>query len=532
MIRITGLRLPLDYTDADLRRAAARALRVPEKALLSCERIRQAVDARHRDRLVFILTVQTTLSSDEQAAVRRCGNPQVSLYTPKPLIFPRAAVQPEHPPVVIGSGPAGLFAALVLAEAGLHPVLLERGEDVDTRQKKVETFRWTGRLDTRTNIQFGEGGAGTFSDGKLNTGIRDPRCRIVLERFVACGAPADILWQAAPHVGTDRLRKTIKNLRAEILQLGGEVRFGHLLTDLETCSGRLTALMVKGPDGIYSLPCTSAVLAIGHSARDTFAMLQRRGQPMEQKPFAVGVRIEHPRTQIDKARYGRFAGHPRLGAADYKLSCRPAGQRGVYSFCMCPGGEVVAAASEAGGVTVNGMSEYARDAVNSNAALLVGVGPGDFGSDDPLAGVSFQRRIEQAAFRIGGGHYRAPVQLVGDFLAGRASAALGDVVPSYRPGVTPTDLRECLPEIITEPLRAALPLFGRQIEGFDRPEAILTGVETRSSSPVRLLRGEDGQSALRGLYPCGEGAGYAGGIMSAAVDGIRTAERLIAALND
>ena len=290
--------------------------------------------------------------------------------------------------------------------------------------------------------------------------------------------------------------------------------------------------MVKGPDGVYTLPCTRAVLAIGHSARDTFAMLQRRGQPMEQKPFAVGVRIEHPRAQIDAARYGRFAGHPRLGAADYKLSCRPAGQRGVYSFCMCPGGEVVAAASEAGGVTVNGMSEYARDAVNSNAALLVGVGPGDFGSDDPLAGVSFQRRIEQAAFRLGGGHYRAPVQLVGDFLAGRASDTLGDIVPSYRPGVTPADLRECLPAIITEPLRAALPLFGRQIEGFDRPDAVLTGVETRSSSPVRLLRGEDGQSALRGLYPCGEGAGYAGGIMSAAVDGIRTAERLIAALDD
>ena len=394
----------------------------------------------------------------------------------------------------------------------------------------MDRFRLTGELDPESNIQFGEGGAGTFSDGKLNTGIKDPRCRFVLEQLARAGAPDSILWQAKPHVGTDRLRLAVKGLREEIQRLGGRVLFGWRVTDLLTEGGALRGLRVATPEGERELECAFAILAIGHSARDTLEMLCRRGLRMEQKPFAVGVRIEHPRRMIDEARYGRFAGHPALGAADYKLSCRPAGGRGVYTFCMCPGGVVVPAASEPGGVVVNGMSEYARDAANSNSALLVGVGPEDYGDPHPLAGVAFQRRLEQAAFRLGGGGYRAPAQLAGDFLRGRASSALGEVEPSYRPGTTLCDLRECLPGFVADSLRAALPALGRQLPGFDRYDAVLTGVESRSSSPVRLLRGADGCSSLPGLYPCGEGAGYAGGIVSAAVDGIRCAEWAIAGL--
>ena len=379
-------------------------------------------------------------------------------------------------------------------------------------------------LDTATNVQFGEGGAGTFSDGKLNSGITDPRSRHVLRTFVKAGAPASILWQAKPHIGTDELQKTVKGLRQEIIRLGGEVRFYTKVTDLVIENGRLTAVVAESAEGTKELPCRQMVLAIGHSARDTAQMLYERGLPMEQKPFAVGVRIEHPRVMIDKSQYGSAAGHPALGAADYKLSCRPDGGRGVFTFCMCPGGVVMAAASEEGGVAVNGMSEHARDAVNSNSALLVGVEPTDFGSEQPLAGFAFQRKMEQAAYRLGGGDYRAPAQLVGDFLADKASSVLGEVQPSYQPGVTLTDLRECLPAFVTGSLKAALPMLGRRLQGFDRPDAVLTGVESRSSSPVRLLRDADGQSAVQGVFPCGEGAGYAGGILSAAVDGIRCAE--------
>lgn len=525
MIRVGGLRLPLSYTEADLKKAAAAKLRVSPGRLAACTLYKRSVDARHRDRLCFEITAAVSLT-DEEAYLAACTVPGVAPLLPAVVELP-AVTPPSHRPVVVGSGPAGLFAALILAKAGLRPLLVERGQPVEQRRQAVETFRRTGVLDTRSNVQFGEGGAGTFSDGKLNTGVKDPRCRFVLEQLAAAGAPEEILWQAKPHVGTDRLCTAVKQLRRTIIQLGGEVRFETQVSDILTAGGALTGLVLQTSAGTEELSCSHAVFAIGHSARDTVEMLYRRGIPLEKKPFAVGVRIEHPRTMIDRARYGKQAGHPALGAADYKLACHLKDGRGVYTFCMCPGGVVIAAASEEGGVAVNGMSEFARNAENSNSALLVGVSPEDMPGASPLAGIALQRQMERTAYALGGGSYRAPVQLVGDFLQDRPSAALGEVRPSYTPGVTPADLRECLPPFVAASLKAALPQLAGQLPRFDRYDAVLTGVESRSSSPVRILRDERGRSAVRGLYPCGEGAGYAGGITSAAVDGIRCAQWIL-----
>jgi len=481
------------------------------------------------------VTLTDTAAADEDATaiVARLGDADVTVVAAEPLSSPPALVRPPSVrPVVVGTGPAGLFAALTLARAGARPIVLERGAAVGERIRAVNAFERTGVLDPQSNIQFGEGGAGTFSDGKLTTNTKDPRCRSVLETLVGAGAPEEILWKAKPHIGTDRLTSAVRQLREEIESHGGEVRFKTRLADLLLdADGRLRAVVTDGQRGREEFAAEALVLATGHSARDTFELLHARGATLLQKGFSIGVRVEHDQRMVDRAQYGSAAGHPALGAADYKLACHLPSGRGVYTFCMCPGGWVVAAASESGGVVTNGMSRYAREGANANAAYLVSVFPEDFGDAHPLAGVEFQRRWERAAFELGGRDFRAPAQLMGDFLRGEASTGPGSVAPTYARGVTFTDLAACLPQFVSASLREAAPIFDRRMRGFASADALLTGVETRSSSPVRVLRDDALQSNLRGVYPCGEGAGYAGGIMSAAVDGIRCAEALLGELN-
>ena len=591
MLEISNLALPLDaglegrQAEKLARRAAARALNVAPNDIAEIRLLKRSVDARKKHDVHFVATLGVELTGGAQAeaaaieaAAHRKGAANVKAHRPyEPLQVPQVGDSPqaqgEPRPIVVGTGPAGLFCALYLARAGLRPLVVERGAAVDERMAAVDAFNAGEPLDPHTNIQYGEGGAGTFSDGKLTTNTKSPWAQHVLHLFVEAGAPEEILWQAKPHIGTDLLVDIVRNIRKQIEQAGGEVRFntqltalhfenGHLiqaeitsLQPTQTLRGRSTNCpeTARSEAAVEMIPASRVVLACGHSARDTFELVRDAGVHMEQKPFSVGVRIEHPQQLINRSQYGKAADHPALGAADYKLSMHLRPQkgeeqgRGVYTFCMCPGGEVVCAASEPEGVVVNGMSRFARDGQNANSALLVGVGPEDFDGEDPLAGVKLQREMEQAAYRTaiaaGGEPYQAPAQTVGDFLAHRAGGPSEQVKPTYARGVAWCDLHECLPSFVARAMEQALPQLDRRLHGFADPQAVLTGVETRSSSPVRIVRGKNMQAQLvaapadvsvlepeTGLYPCGEGAGYAGGIMSAACDGLRVASALVESL--
>ena len=533
MIRINQLKLPVGHTQEQLAARAAKKLRIRPEEIRTLAIRRQSLDARKKPELFFSYVVDAELADEarERQLVRRAGDRDVSIHEEKPYRLPKPGTAPlAHLPVIVGTGPAGLFCGLALARAGYRPVLLERGEAVDARTSRVNRFWREGVLDPDSNVQFGEGGAGTFSDGKLNTLVKDTygRNQAVLRIFVEFGADPSILYVSKPHIGTDVLSRIVKAIREEILRLGGEVRFESRMTDVEVQDGRARSVLVNGGERI---PAEALVLALGHSARDTFQTLYDRGIPMEAKAFAMGLRIQHPQRMIDISQYGRAAGDE-LGPASYKVTRQVSTGRGVYSFCMCPGGYVVNASSEPGRLAVNGMSYHDRAGENANSALIVTVSPADYAAfaggmaeGHPLAGIAFQRELEARAYSLGKG--RIPIQLFGDFAEGKTSGGFGEVGPAFKGEWAFGNLREILPACISSSLSEAMGAFGHMIKGFDRPDAILAGVESRTSSPVRILRDDRMESAVKGIFPCGEGAGYAGGITSAAMDGLKTAEELI-----
>jgi uncharacterized protein len=536
MLRITELRLPLDHADGALRPAIVSRLGVPDAGLYKFTVFRRAYDARKKAAIQLIYTVDCEVEGEARVLARFEADPHVRPAPDTRYRFVANApadFQAERRPIVVGFGPCGLFAALILAQMGLRPIVLERGRAVRERTQDTWGLWRRGVLEPESNVQFGEGGAGTFSDGKLWSQISDPRhlTRKVLDEFVKAGAPEEILFVSKPHIGTFRLVSMIEKMRADIVALGGEIRFRQRVTDVLIDGGAIRGVTLASGEQLHA---DHVVLALGHSARDTFEVLHRRGVFMEAKPFSIGFRIEHPQGVIDRARFGASAGHAILGAADYRLVHHASNGRAVYSFCMCPGGTVVAATSEERRVVTNGMSQYSRNERNANAGIVVGISPQDYRQDgeqqgtvSPLDGMAFQRQWESRAFVLGGGGYIAPGQLVGDFIKAQQSSAPGNVLPSYTPGVLMTDLRTSLPDYAIAAIREALPAFERQIKGFAMADAVLTGVETRTSSPLRITRGKELQSVnVKGLYPAGEGAGYAGGIMSAAVDGIEVAEAL------
>lgn len=524
-IRVNNLVLRIDEDKEELHKKVAKKLRISKNNINKFKILKESIDARKTNNIKFTYSVEIECEN-EVKVIANANDKDAKLVKENigDIILPGSKKMNSRP-VVVGMGPCGMFAALFLARNGYNPIVIERGEKVEERTKSVESFWETGKLNLESNVQFGEGGAGTFSDGKLTTRIKDKRCDFVLKEFVAAGARKEITYMGKPHIGTDSLKGIVKNIREDIIKLGGEIKFNSKLEDLKIKDNKLVGIVVNGEE----IPCESLILALGHSARDTYEMLFKREVLMTPKPFAIGVRIEHPQKFINENQYGEFASHPKLGAADYRLSyTSKKTNRGVYSFCMCPGGDIVGAASEEGMLVTNGMSNYKRDKINSNSAIVVTVGEEDFIGDTPLKGMEFQRHYEKLAYELGGGNYTAPVQLVGDFLKDKVSTKLGTIKPTYKPGYKFADLRECLPSGVVDTLKEGLLKFDQRIHGFAYKDAVMTGIETRTSAPVKIERNENLESiSVKGLYPSGEGSGFAGGIISAAVDGLKVAENII-----